>query len=225
MMRTNPDYARLRIVAIVCWSLSGWWIVQMIHIEPVTSISILPFAKFIASVLVLAVGIAFWQLATDKRAGIIVDKKGMMLNLGHYAAFVAWDNLVELGKSQHRDSVLALGSPRQLGIRLDDADTFLQSYEERMPASTGLLGTALRFLERTIRHWHHNPSGLTPEHLAHTRSVSGYDILIPEAILGQKVDVFINTIEQYRRYPQRSITQKFPAFSMSTGASLSSSSR
>jgi hypothetical protein len=222
-MRTNPDHARLRIVAIGCWSLSGWWIVQMMHIESVISVSFLLFAKFIASVLLLSVGIAFWQLATDKRAGVLLDKKGIMLNLGHYAAFVAWDNITALGVSQHRDSVLALGSSRQLGIQLADSHTFLQSYEERMPASNGPLGVALRFLERKMRRLRpqHKSSGLTPEHLAHTRAVSGYDILVPEAFLGQKVHVFIDAADKYRRYPIRSTTQKLPSFSMDTSASLS----
>lgn len=204
-MRIQPNLSRLRIVAIVCWLLSGWWLVHIGRIETIVHTSIFLVAAILASSIFLAIGIAFWQLGTDRQAGLFLDAKGIMLNLGHYAAFVAWNNLESMGVSQHRSSLLALGSSRQLGIRLCDTDLFLQTYEERLPASHGPLGATLRLLDRLLRPWNHHRALISPEEqLRRNRERIGYDILIPEALLGKRAEEFVELASQYRRTPQRS---------------------
>lgn len=202
-MRTYPNYTRLRFVAIFCWIISSWLILQSAQIQYFTQPLLLPVAQTLASLLILAVGIAFWQLATDPQAGVVLDKKGMMLNLGHYAAFIDWDNVAEIGVSHHRSSLLSLGSARQLGIRLQEPAPVIQSYEERLPASRGPLGAALRHLHRVLQPLNNSDPDAWGSHLAHTRARTGYDILIPEAILGQKIDMFIATARSFQHPVRR----------------------
>lgn len=199
-MRTNPDHTRLRTVAIVCWLIGGWWITHLTHLYTLDAPSSLLVAKIIASIILAAVGIAFWQLGTDRRAGIVLDPKGMMLNLGHYAAFVSWDNIAAMGVCHHRSSLLALGSPHQLGLRLHDLTEFIQSYEERLPASGGPLGAALQLLAHLVRRYCPNkPDTISFKHLRQQRAHTGYDVLIPEAILGQKIETFIAQANAYQQ--------------------------
>ena len=101
--------------------------------------------------LLLAIGIAFWQISVDKRAGIVFDAKGLLLNLGHSSAFVAWENIERAGVSGYRASLLALGSRLQLGIRLHDVGPYVQSYEERLPAAKGVLAHGLWLLQSLLR--------------------------------------------------------------------------
>jgi hypothetical protein len=198
-MQTQPDRTRLRIVAIVCWLLGGWLILQPTPLGWLHTGPLLAVALVLAGVIVLALGIAFWSLGTDQRAGVALDDKGLMLNLGHYAAFVAWDNIAALGVSEQRNSLLTLGSARQLGIRLHDPQRYLQSYEERLPASGGLVGLALRLLRGVLCWVRPCHTELTTDDLARMRTRTGYDILIPETLLGQSSEEFLMLVQPFRR--------------------------
>ncbi len=200
-MRITPDHPRLRIVAIFAWLVSAWLIVQMALLSPTGTQFILLIAIIAAAIVLLAVGIVFWALGTDNRAGVVFDAKGIMLNLGHSAAFVAWDQIGELGVSRQRRNLLALGSAAQLGITLRDPGNYVQSYEERLPASPSMFAQALRWVSRLIQR--NNNQKLTLEQLQRLRNTTGYDILIPEAFLGGKAVDFVEIVEQYRRDPRQ----------------------
>lgn len=196
-MRIAPNHPRLRLVAIVCWILGGWWVVQLSLLNPFVYPPLLTIAVVLASSVLLAVGIAFWQLATDKRAGVVLDAKGLMLNMGHYAAFIAWENISDVGVSQHRASLLALGSNRQLGFKLRNPHAYLQSYEVRLPAAHGPLAVALRLLDWVLRPICYTAALPTVEHLERTRTRTGYDVLIPEALLGGRAEAFVEMVQHY----------------------------
>lgn len=196
-MHIQPDRTRLRIVALVCWMLGGWLLLQPTPLGWLPATPLLAVALMLASVIVLALGVAFWLLGTDQRAGVALDDKGLMLNLGHYAAFVDWDNVAALGASQQRNSLLALGSTRQLGIRLHDPQRYLQSYEERLPASQGPLAMALRLLQRMLCWMRSCDPDLTADDLLRRRARTGYDILIPETMLGQSSDEFLELVRPF----------------------------
>lgn len=196
-MRINPDYARLRIVAMVCWILAAWWITQFGSI-PGTAQPWLFVAVALSSIVFFAIGIAFWELGNDRRAGILLDNKGIMLNVGHYAAFVTWENIVDVGISQRRDSLLSLGSSYQLGLQLQHPQDYIQSYEERLPAAHGPMGAMLRLLEWALRSIRPKNRAPTLASLAQTRARTGYDILIPETLLGGKAEEFAELLELYR---------------------------
>lgn len=208
-MRITPDHPRLRIVAIFAWLLSAWLIVQMALVTPTTMQHLLLVTISIAAIVLLAVGVAFWVLGTDTRAGVVFDAKGIMLNLGHSAAFVAWDQIDELGISRQRRNLLTLGSSAQLGIKLRDPENYVQSYEARLPASSGVFAVALRWISHLVQR-NDNPD-LTVEQLERLRNATGYDILIPETFLGGKAADFLEMIEQYRRDPQQRLSLHRPA--------------
>lgn len=200
-MRITPNHPRLRVVAVSSWLVSAWLIVQLGMLSALPAHHILLVAVVIAAVLLLAVGIAFWALGTDCRAGVVFDAKGLMLNLGHSAAFVCWDQISELGISRQRTSLLALGSSAQFGIRLRDPDRYIQSYEVRLPASQSLLGCALRWLGSVISQVDPREAVPTHDQLDRLRAASGYDVLIPEAFLGGKASAFLEMVELYRQNP------------------------
>jgi hypothetical protein len=208
-MRIAPDHPRLRAVAIGCWIFGCWWAIQLGVASLYTHALSIAIA-FLAIVL-FALGVAFWLLGTDHRAGIVFDSKGLMLNLGHSAAFIAWDNIAAIGVSRHRASLLTLGSPHQLGLKLRNPQAYIQSYEERLPASTGLFARALRLLNRALRPFEHKPSAPTLDTLSRLRDCTGYDVLVPEALLGGKAEAFVELVEVYRtdlrwnRAPRRSV--------------------
>ncbi|MCG8351194.1 MAG: hypothetical protein MI924_25770 [Chloroflexales bacterium] len=207
-MRIAPDHPRLRAVAVACWALGAWWTVQLGVASLYTHA--LSIAIAFLAIILFAIGVAFWLLGTDRRAGIVFDSKGLMLNLGHSAAFIAWDNIAAIGISRHRTSLLTLGSSRQLGIKLRDPQAYIQSYEERLPASTGLFAQGVRLLDRALRSFGHKPSAPTPDTLARLRARTGYDLLVPEALLGGKAKAFAELVAVYRtdlrwnRAPRRS---------------------
>jgi|GEM_PF-1180988 len=201
-MRIAPDHPRLRVVAVACLAVGGWLLLQP---GLLASGALLSSALFVAAALVLAVGVSFWLLGTDRRAGVLFDSKGLSLNLGHSAAFVSWENIAAVGVSQRRASLLALGSRGQVGIRLHRPAEYLQSYEHRLPASRGLLAAALRLLHAVLAGGGPGPTP-TSATLARARRRTGYDILIPEALLGGQAAAFVGLVETYRASPaQRNV--------------------
>ncbi len=200
-MRITPDHPRLRIVAIFAWLFSACLIVQVALLTPANAQHVLLVAIMIAAIVLLAVGVAFWVLGTDTRAGVVFDAKGIMLNLGHSAAFVSWDQIGAVGVSRQRRSLLALGSSAQLGIKLRNPENYVQSYEVRLPASPSVFARALRWLYHLMQQNKHQD--LTLAQLERLRSTTGYDILIPEAFLGGKAAHFLEILEQYRCNPQQ----------------------
>lgn len=198
-MYSKPNFSKLRIIAIVCWLISGWWMIQLSQLDEIITMPLFFIAKILSSAIFLAVGIAFWQLGTDKRAGVSFDSKGMMLNMGWYAAFVGWENVADMGSSSYRASLLSIGSARQLGIKLQQPERFAQSYEERLPASRGPLAKALRLLAWATRKPQHATSPQTVlQQLRHCRARTGYDILIPETMLGHDVEHFLELVQPAR---------------------------
>ncbi len=202
-MRIAPNHPRLRIVAIICWVLGGWWVVQLALLNPFAHTPLLTVAVVLISVVLLAVGIAFWQLATDKRAGVVLDTKGLMLNLGHSAAFVAWENIADVGVSRHCSHLLTLGSNQQLGFKLRDPDAYIQSYEVRLPAAHGPLAHLLRLLDRLLRPLQRDTKLPTAQQLARSRARTGYDVLVPEALLGGRAEAFVEMVQSYCFDPRR----------------------
>jgi len=74
-MRILPNYLRLRLVALSCWVVSGWCVVQGARLAGVRSIFSILVVGVALLALLLAIGVAFWQLSKDKRAGIVFDTK------------------------------------------------------------------------------------------------------------------------------------------------------
>ena len=196
-MRIAPDHPRLRIVAVACLALGSWLMLQpgLLNIQ---GGRLLASALIIAAALVIALGIAFWLLGTDRRAGVIFDSKGLSLNLGHSASFIAWENIAAVGVSSHRPNLFALGSRRLIGIRLHRPAEYLQSYEARLPASRGLLAAMLRLLRGAFRRVERAPEAPTLASIEQMRRRSGYDLLIPEAQLGGRAAAFVEIIDAYR---------------------------
>jgi hypothetical protein len=157
----------------------------------------------LVAVVVLALGIAYWQLSRDQGAGIIFDAKGLMLNLGASSAFVAWENIAAVGVCRHRANLLTLGSQKQLGIRVHDLAPYLQSYERRLPAARGPLAWALGQLRRGLRDCEHYSVAALPQQFAHQRARTGYDILVPETMLGGAAEGFVKLVESYLTEPDR----------------------
>lgn len=161
----------------------------------------------VLGLLLVAVGLAFWSLGHDRRAGVIVDGKGLLLNLGHSSAFIAWDNIERAGTSQCFTSVLMLGSRRQFGIALRDVQPYIQSYEERLPGG-GPIKAGLRLVQQALRARHPLADEELALYLATCRRRSGYDVLVPEALLGQSAILFAEQVEaqRARRAPRQTRT-------------------
>jgi len=201
-MRIIPNHPRLRAVALGCWALSAWCMVYggQLLVER-TAITILLISVELLALLLLAIGVAFWQLSSDLRAGIVFDTKGLLLNLGHSSAFIVWENIERVGVSRHRSNLLTLGSRRQLGIVLRDTRPYLQSYEARLPAAQGVLARGLRLIEGTLRPYRRVSDTPIANQIASCRLQTGYDVLIPEALLGGTADAFVDLVEAYRLRP------------------------
>lgn len=202
-MRIAPDHPRLRIVAVACWALGAWLIIQSPQIALVSQQRLLSAATFVAAVLLFAIGVTFWLLGTDRRAGVVFDAKGLMLNLGHSAAFISWENIADVGVSARRGSLLALGSRRQLGITLKRPEEYLQSYETRIPASRGVLAGMVRLTQQVLKPISTPRLAPTPADIEQHRRLTGYDVLIPEAQLGGRAGAFQEIVETYRANPHR----------------------
>ncbi|NJP04794.1 MAG: hypothetical protein HC837_03745 [Chloroflexaceae bacterium] len=202
-MRILPNYSKFRIIAIACWVIGAWWIIQPGQLDTMTPMLLLNIAIVLLGILLLAIGVAFWQLATDRKAGVVFDTKGVMLNLGHSSAFVSWDTIADVGVCRHRNNVLSLGSTHQLGLQLNQLESYIQSYEERLPASRGVMAGALRSIYHLIHSWSKHQSAPTLADLRQTRERTGYDILVPETFLGGKAEVIADLIEQHRSNPRQ----------------------
>jgi hypothetical protein len=201
-MRIAPNHPRLRAVALGCWALSAWCMIyggRLLTERP--AITILLVSIELLALLLLAIGVAFWQLSSDRRAGIVFDAKGLLLNLGHSSAFIAWENIERVGVSSHRTSLFTLGSRQQLGIALRDAGPYMQSYEGRLPAARGVLAHGLRLIDSALRAYRHPNDMPVAAYLAHCRAQTGYDVLIPEALLGGSAEAFVELVEAYRLRP------------------------
>ena len=199
-MRIVPDHSRLRIVALVCWAFGAWWMLQPGLLAEAGRPPMLAVAGALLAILCLALGVAFWLLGNDRQAGISLDRKGLMLNLGHSSAFITWDNIASLGVCRGHMSLLALGSSSQLGIRLYHPEHYLQSYEARLPASAGLLAQAVRLVRALTGGASAEPGLNTLEDL---RQRTGYDVLIPEAQLGGRAQAFVKILEAYKASPEQ----------------------
>jgi hypothetical protein len=198
-MRITPNHPRLRLVALGCWVVSSWCIIQggrLVGARPGLSLMIV--GVELLGLLLLAIGVAFWQMSIDKRAGIVFDTKGLLLNLGHSSAFIAWENIEQVGVSGYRASLLALGSRQQLGIRLRDVRAYVQSYEDRLPAAHGLLARGLHLIESLLRPYQRLTDAPILGQLAQARAETGYDVLVPEALLGGGADAFVDLVDTYR---------------------------
>jgi hypothetical protein len=200
-MRITPSHPRLRIIAVASFALGGWSLLQPGQIAASGHSPLLAVTISLAAIFFLAIGVAFWMLGTDRRAGIIFDSKGLMLNLGHSAAFVSWQNIADTGVSRRRSSILALGSSAQIGIRLHDPLEYLQSYEARLPASRSLIACAIRLVRRVVSRLGRQLLAPSLEQIEALRSATGYDLLIPEVLLGGQADGFIGLIDTYRHNP------------------------
>jgi hypothetical protein len=193
----------LRAVALAAWALGGWCVIYgarlLIAGEHLTTLLI--FVELLA-LLLLAVGIAFWLLAGDRRAGIVFDAKGLLLNLGHSSAFIAWENIERVGETSHRSSLFDLGSRRQIGIALRDVGAYVQTYEQRLPAGRGALARAVRLLDRALRPFRRYSDRPLVAQMALFRARTGYDVLIPETLLGGRAEMFAELVDSYRLHPE-----------------------
>lgn len=207
-MRTTPNHARLRGVAVLFLSL-GAAAIALVSARPFH-----PMLLMIGSALSLplaAVGLAFWSLSRDRKAGVIADSKGLLLNLGHCSAFIAWDNIERVGTTSCFTSVLTLGSRRQLGIALRDVRPYIQSYEDRVPSASGPIQEGLRLVQRALRARRPLADAELALHLAASRRRTGYDVLIPEALLGQPAITFADLLDERRQCPQHGIARPLVA--------------
>ncbi len=198
-MRISPNHPRLRVVALACWAMSGLFIVQnQLLVVPVPMITAFAISTRLLALLLTAIGIAFWLISTDRQAGIVFDHKGLLLNLGHFSAFIAWENIEQVGISTHRSSLFAIGSHRQLGVMLKDTGQYVQSYESRLPASKTFLARCLRWLDGSIGHLRPGRDYPIEAELTANRTRTGFDVLIPESFLGGRADSFAELVEAYR---------------------------
>lgn len=202
-MRITPNHPRLRATAIACMSIGAWALLQAGQIAAAGHSILLTLALSIAAILCLALGIAFWLLGTDRRAGVIFDSKGLMLNLGQSAAFVSWQNIADIGLIRRRSSWLALGSRDQIGIQLSDPSEYLQSYEARIPASRGILAQGVRLIANTLYCGRHTAHAPTAREIEGLRQRTGYDLIIPETLIGGRSSAFIEMVDAFRHNPYR----------------------
>jgi len=201
-MRITPNQPRLRAVALACWALGGWCIIYGGRLAVTRAeITLLLISVELLALLLLAIGVAFWMLSRDQRAGIVFDPKGLLLNLGHSSAFITWENIERVGVTAHRTSLFDLGSRRQIGIALCDVHKYVQTYEDRLPAAGGALARGMRLLDRALGPFQRRSDRPLITRMAHFRAKTGYDVLIPEALLGGKALAFAELIDIYRLRP------------------------
>ena len=201
-MRIIPNLSRLRVIALSCWVLSSWCIVYGSRLfAGQTATLLLMLCIALLGLLGLAVGVAFWLLSTDQQAGITFDSKGLLLNLGHSSSFINWSNIERVGMTSRRDSLLTIGSARQIGITLRDSQAYIQSYEDRLPATRGVLARGIRLLDTALRPWRPMSDAPIAARLATCHAQTGYHVLVPEALLGGSAAAFVELIDTYRLQP------------------------
>jgi hypothetical protein len=201
-MRIIPNQPRLRAIALGCWVLSGCCIVYGGSLfAGLTTTMLLMLCIELLALLGLAVGVAFWLLSSDRQASITLDSKGMMLNLGHSSAFISWANIERVGVTARRDSVLALGSARQVGIALRSSQDYIQTYEARLPATRGIFARGVRLIDTALRPWRHTSDAPIAARITTCQAQTGYHVLVPEALLGGTAEAFVNLIDTYRLHP------------------------
>jgi hypothetical protein len=201
-MRIIPNLSRLRAIALGCWVLSSLCFVYggRLFAGHTATLLLLLCIAFLG-LLALAVGVAFWLLSSDQQAGIIFDSKGLLLNLGHSSSFIKWANIERVGVTSRRDSLLTIGSARQIGITLRDSQAYIQSYEDRLPARRGVLARAIGLLDTALRPWRHVSDAPIAARLAACHAQTGYHVLVPEALLGGSAAAFVELIDMYRLEP------------------------
>jgi hypothetical protein len=200
-MRIIPNQPRLRAIALGCWVLSGCCIVYGGSLFAGHTATLLVLCIELLALFGLAFGVAFWLLSSDPQASITLDSKGMMLNLGHSSAFISWANIERVGVTTRRDSVLALGSARQVGIALRRPQDYIQTYEARLPATRGLFARGVWLIDTALRPWRHVSDAPIAARIATCHAQTGYDVLVPEALLGGKAEAFVKLIDIYRLHP------------------------
>jgi hypothetical protein len=201
-MRIIPNQSRLRVIALGCWAVSSWCIVYGGSLfAGHTATILLMLCIELLGLLGLAVGVAFWLLSTDQQAGITFDKKGLLLNLGHSSAFINWANIERVGVTARRDSLLTIGSARQIGIVLRNPQAYIQTYEDRLPATRGVLARGIRLLDTALRPWRRVSDAPIAARIAACHVQTGYHVLVPEALLGGSAAAFVELIDTYRLQP------------------------
>jgi hypothetical protein len=201
-MRIIPNLSRLRVIAIGCWMLSSWCIVYGSGLfDGHRATIVLMLCITLLALLGLAVGVAFWLLSNDRQAGITLDSKGMLLNLGNSSAFISWNNIERAGVTARRDSLLTIGSARQIGIALRDPQAYIQSYEDRLPTKRGLLARGIGLIDAALRPWRCVSDEPISARLASCQAQTGYLVLVPDALLGGSAAAFVDLIDTYRLQP------------------------
>lgn len=201
-MRITPNLSRLRVIALGCWVLSGCCIVYGGSLfAGHTATLLLMLCIELLGLLGLAVGLAFWLLSSDRQAGITFDSKGMLLNLGNSSSFINWANIERVGVTSRRDSLLTIGSARQIGIALRNPSAYIQTYEDRLPTTRGVLAHGMRLIDTALRPWRRVSDAPITARLATCHTQTGYHVLVPEALLGGSAAAFVELIDTYRLQP------------------------
>jgi hypothetical protein len=74
----------------------------------------------------------------------------------------------------------------------------VQSYEDRLPAAQGLLAGGLRLVQSLLRPYQRAADTSIVGYLAQCRTGTGYDVLVPEALLGGTAEAFVDLLDTYR---------------------------
>lgn len=201
-MRIIPNQPRLRVIALGCWVLSSWCIVYggSLFAGHTATMLLVLCIELLAS-LGLAVGVAFWLLSSDRQASITFDSKGMLLNLGHSSSFISWANIDRVGVTTRRDSLLSIGSAHQVGMALRNPQDYIQTYEDRLPTTRGVLARGIWLIDAALRPWRHGSDAPIAARLATCQAQTGYHVLVPEALLGGTAEAFVKLIDAYRLQP------------------------
>jgi hypothetical protein len=201
-MRIMPNHSRLRVIALGCWVVSCWCIVHGGSLFAGHSATLLlVLCVELLAFLGLAVGVAFWLLSNDRQASITFDSKGMLFNLGNSSAFISWANIERVGLTSRRDSLLAIGSARQVGIALRSSQAYIQTYEDRLPATHGALARGIQLIDTALRPWRRVSDAPIAMRLATSHAQTGYHVLVPEALLGGPAEAFVTLVETYQLHP------------------------
>jgi hypothetical protein len=201
-MRIMPNHSRLRVTALGCWVVSCWCIVYGGNLFAGHSATVLlMLCVELLAFLGLAVGVAFWLLSNDRQASITFDGKGMLLNLGNSSAFISWANIECVGVTARRDSLLAIGSARQVGIALRSSQAYIQTYEDRLPATRGALARGVQLIDTALRPWRRASDAPIAARLATCHAQTSYHVLVPEALLGGTAEAFATLVETYQLHP------------------------
>ena len=98
-MRTTANTNRLRATALLLLALGVC--APFLGVTLAVPLVLL-LAGNVLGLLLLTIGLAFWSLSRDQNAGILVDGKGLLLNLGGSSSFIAWDTIERAGMSGGR---------------------------------------------------------------------------------------------------------------------------